>query len=216
MPTGAEVAALVLQIVGDEGDTEDDVLALFDRCASVITRPPRVLPALDVQETVTTEVGISFVSLPATFQRNLYACDGGNGAPDIEIVPSRAAIFSRYGSLTRPGTHVRCVAAVRPYLVYAPIPITPQTLTLRFQRTQPAITPTLDLETIVPEGFADLFQHYACWKIFEQIEQGTDGKKIDTNYHMALFLGLLEELDLATKREGASLPRPPIAVPERW
>lgn len=215
MATGGEIAETVLGTVQDDSYDEDSVIKLLNECVAMLSRR-LILPSLDAEATVVTVTDAHSVALPATFQRNLYHCQDGNDWNAIEVCNSKDQLSRYYDPrLVKSNTYVKGVAAVRPLLYYAPRPIVATTLTLRFQRKPSIITDTTELDTILPDGFSDIFENYATWKLFEKIEQGIEGAKVDTGYHMNLFLGLFDELK-SSLTEGVSMPAPPIARMERW
>lgn len=218
MATGAALAAIVLRIVQDDGFDEDDVLYQFNQCANYLSSE-FILPALDTQGTVTTDVDTWSVDVPADFQRNLYEVLDSNNRP-IGILDSRKPMLAYCGGdIDRTAARIERVTVIGGKLIYWPINVTAEELTLFYQRKPSAITAlgTIDL---LPSAFADsdqFFVNYACWKLFEQIEQGLEGTKVDTNYYMALFTGMVDKLSLHLNKEsGISYPRPKVVRMQRW
>jgi hypothetical protein len=41
----------------------------------------------------------------------------------------------------------------------------------------------------------DLLINYGAWKIFDQIEDGIDGQKVNTNYYKSLFMKAMIDLN---------------------
>ena len=215
MATGGEIAEAVLGTVQDDSFDEDSVIKLLNDCMSLLSRR-LILPSLDAEATVTTVTNAHSVALPATFQRNLYHCQDGNDWNAIEVCNSKDQLSRYYDPrLGKANTYVKGVAAVRPLLYYAPMPTVATTLTLRFQRLPSVITGSTEVDTILPQGFSDIFENYATWKLYSKIEQGMESAKVDTGYYMNLFLGMFDELKLSLT-EGVSMPAPPIAQMERW
>jgi hypothetical protein len=213
MATGSEIAEQVLDIVQDPSFDEDFVITKLNECAGALSRR-LVLPSLDTEADVVALASASSVSLPVTYQRNLYHCRNAAGYP-IQVYNSRAQLLVDHGEpWGRTGVNIRGVAPEGRSLVYAPTPTTDTTLTVRFQRKPTVITLSAQVD-LLPDGFDDIFVHYACWGCFAMIEQGMEGTKVDTNYYMALYSGLRDELWLSLN-EGVSLPPPPIARMERW
>ena len=215
MATGGEIAETVLDIVQDASFDEDAVIKQLNDCVAMLSRR-LILPSLDAEATVVTVTNAHSVALPSTFQRNLYHCHDGSSSNTIEVCSSKTKLSMEYDhSMNKTGTYVNGVSAVRPLLYYTPRPTVATTLTLRFQRIPDVIIPASEIDTILPDGFSDIFENYAAWKIFSKIEQGIEGAKVDTGYYMNLFLGLFDELKTALT-EGVSMPSPPIAKMERW
>lgn len=216
MKLAGDVAEVVLDTVQDDAYDEDTVIALLNQCVQGLSRR-LVLPSLETEDTVTTVTDGPSVALPADFQRNLYFChDQSSSLNTIEICNSKDQLSRYYDTrLTATGTVVRGVAVARPRLYYAPIPTVATVLTIRYQMVPGVITETTDLDTITPDGFGDLWENYALWKLYSKIEQGMEGQKVDTTHYMNIYLGLFDELSISLK-EGVSLPPPPVARMERW
>ena len=199
-------------------DGYDDVwfLAKLNEFARLISSHRNILlPALDTEATVTAVASASSINLPVNYQRNLYSCQRVSDGKFVSVANSRKSIIDKYGGVypTYPGPVVS-VAAVKPTLIYAPKPVADEDLTIRYYRIPSAITLLTDLLSLIPDGFDELPFHYLCWKAFERIEQGLEGAKVDTNYHMSIYLGMQDQLELHL-REGVSLPDPPI-VRMQW
>jgi hypothetical protein len=215
MATGSEISDIVLNIVQEPSVDEDAVLVKLNDCARWLSSR-MILPSLDSSSIVKTVTTGNSVSLPVDFQRNLYSVDDGSAVNSISILNSRAQMidYCDWNIATKTGTKVRYVSAVRPNILYTPIPTVATDITLGYQR-KPTVIKSGTTIDLLPDGFDDIFTNYACWKIFESIEQGMEGAKTDTNYYMALCMGLRDELELSLT-EGVSLPAPPIARMERW
>lgn len=210
------LADRVLGVVKDSSFDETSVVELLNDCAGAVSRR-FIIPSLDAASTVTALSTGSSIPLPANFQRNLYFCDDGTSFNDIQVCNSKDQLSRYYDpGLTKQATLIRGVAAVRPLLYYAPIPIADTVLTIRYQQKPSAITLSTELDDhILPYGFTDIWENYVLWKLFSKIEQGMEGQKVDTSYYMNLFVGYMDELS-ASFKEGVSMPTPTVAVPERW
>lgn len=217
MATGGEVAKTVLQTVRDDRNNEASVIRLLGQCMRELSRDI-IFPSLDAEWQVTAVTTGPSVGLPVGFQRNLYQChDGSHFTGSITVFNSKSQLSEQLfdPQLNRRGTRVQGVAAVGSRLYYSPIPAVETQLTIRGQSVPPPITATTNLDEIIGIGFEGIWENYALWKLYSQIEQGIDGKKVDTMYYMNLYLGLKDELPGSIKH-GVSMPPPPIAIPERW
>lgn len=202
---------------GSDGYSATWFLAKLNEFAKRISSHRNILlPALDTEATVTAVSSASSVNLPANYQRNLYSCQRVSDGQFVHVANSRKNIIDGYGGVYPTYTGpVDMVAAVSPTLIYAPKPVTDEDLTIRYYRNPSAITFGTDLLSLLPDGFDyELPYHYLCWKAFERIEQGLEGAKVDTNYHMSIYLGMQDQLELHL-REGVSLPDPPV-VKMQW
>lgn len=201
--TAEELAERVLNTLQEPSLDEDAVLVKFNECAVKVSQRV-LLPALETTDDVDTVTTDAFVALPDNFQRNLFHCQDDSVFNRIVILNSKAQMLRYHNDrLSTTGTIVRCVAAAYPNLFYAPIPTGITTLTISYHRNPDTIISTSTFD-FLPAGFQDdLPFTYACWKFYETIEQGLEGSKPDSQYYMALYLGLLEELS-RTMSEGVS------------
>lgn len=213
MRTGSELAETILDIVQEPSLDEDAILVKLNEFA--IDVAGRVLfPALEAEGTVNTVTTGASVSLPVNFHRNLFACNDPRGS--ITVLNSKAQLMLRNGTdLSLKQTRTASVAAAKPLLWYAPIPIEATALTLFYHRKPDAVTASAGLTFLPDDSYEVMAINWVCWKLYEKIEQGMEGAKVDTGYYSALYLGMLEELRNALP-QGVSMPPPPIATPERW
>lgn len=218
MATGTELADIVLNIVKEDEYDDDSALYQFNQCAEYLSQK-FIIPSLDQQGKVTTSTSQWSIEVPEDFQRNLYAAIDSNGH-SIGILDSRKQIL-RYsgGDISRVGSRVERVAVVGDTLLHWPVSSSSEELTLFYQRKPSKITMN-DKVSLLPGAFVgsdSIFINYACWKMFERIEQGLEGQKVDTQYYQALFIGLVDELELYLKKEsGVSLPGPKVVRMQRW
>jgi hypothetical protein len=215
METASAIVESVLNTLQDPSLDDDAVLAKMNECARWLSSRI-IFPSLETTTVVKTVTTGNTIPLPVNFQRNLFSVDAGSSYSGISILNSRNQIADYCGGpamVSKPG-RVRYVAAIKPNLMYAPIPVVATDMTIGYHRSPDKITASSTID-FIPEGFEDIFKHYACWKLFNDIEQGMEGAKVDTNLYMSLCMGLREELSIEMK-EGVSLPSPPIARMEQW
>lgn len=213
MRTGSELAETILDTVQEPSIDEDAVLVKLNEFAIHVAG--RVLfPALETEATVNTSTMAASVSLPVNFHRNLFHCQDALGV--IDILNSKAQVLVRNGGdLSTKGSRALTVAAAKPLLWYAPIPSVATALTISYHRKPSPVTSGEGLTFLPDESFEELAINWVCSKLYSRIEQGMEGNKTDTTFYNNLYLGMLEELRQSLS-EGVSMPRPPIAVPERW
>jgi len=218
MATGSELALQIQDIVLEDQYGEEEILTTLNRCASFLSTK-FVLPSLDQQGTVNTSTTGWNVAAPEDFQRNMYYAVDSSGRP-LSILDSRKQMLQYCGgNVAQTGSKIERVAVVGSTLLHWPVSVEVEPLTLFYQRKPTEITLGEEVD-ILPAGYADsdtLFINYACWKLFETIEQGLEGQKVDTNYYMSLFLGMLDDLETYLKHEsGVSLPGPRTVRMSRW
>ena len=63
------------------------------------------------------------------------------------------------------------------------------TLHLTYQGNPPAIEPGTEIDDIIPAPFgSDLVEYYLCRECFSRIEDGIEGRKVNTDYYNGQFL----------------------------
>lgn len=172
-----------------------------------------LLPGLEDVGQVTTVVDDHLVDLPDNYHRGLFkAQDHVDGRP-IGVLKSKSQMMERYFDLNRTGKVYDVCVAHGNKLMYQHVPDEPQVITIFYYRAPNVIT-----EDTEPDGFnhqcriigEEALYYYACWKLFEAIEDGIEGRKVNTEYFKGQFLELVENLRLKVSRDGASRPAPPV------
>jgi hypothetical protein len=159
------------------------------------------LPDLYSYDTVTTSTTLPYVSLPATFQRNVFKVYDSSG---YVILPPTGgnyyafALFMRQISdlrLTESGSIYR-VAVKGSKIFYQGIPTAATTIGLHFYR-KPV---DMSLDDDVPDGLPDhlamrLLKHKVCMDVFgEALEDGQDNAGVGRKYHTAMFYEAMTDL----------------------
>jgi hypothetical protein len=150
-----------------------------------------LLPALETVATVATVIDEASVELPADYMKNLYLVGQPGGAPVSIHSSLRELMGEWYGSLANAGTVVRDVTITGDSLYYQPIPVEPLSLQLYYYRKPSALTMEdpagiTNVPSCIPDPFhVDLLVNYAVKEIYDEIEDGIDGEKLQTaNYAM--------------------------------
>lgn len=211
MATVETLTAQVIDIVKDNAYDEDAVLELLN--AGLVDCTSRVLvPDLETSGEVTTST-LNYVLMPDDYQRNLFhvAFAASENLPrKIELCNSPAQLMRMTrGMFGQQGANVVAVApAGKAMLMYAPIPVTAQTLEVHYYRKPDALVDDEDVP-VLPDFCHQALVHFACKALFAIIEDGMEGKKTNTDYHQGRyddFLIMLEDFF----KEGVS--RPPATV----
>lgn len=212
MATGAELMADVRRIVREgSAFTDAEILSFFNRCASHVSSL-YILPSLDTSSEVTTSgTPGATVAMPTDYQRNLYMAIGarGNLLSIIDSIKHIAGIVR--GDMSATGSRVEMVAAVGSVLRSWPTVEATETITLFYQKKPDEITTSgaVSLFSGSPGEGHPILVNYAAWKMFEEIEQGGDGAKVDALYHMGLFDKALIDLERWLKNgSGVSMVGP--------
>jgi len=207
---GERLIEKVLRTIQDPSIESDEVLELLNE--GLIEVAGRVLlPALETSGTVDTIIGEYRAELPSNFQHNLFDCQEQDRHNPIRVLNSKHQVLAKYGNFDHTGT-VRHVAATRPYLLYSPVPTEVRTLTISFyEKPTPIREKTSPL--CLPDQFHKILWRYACYTLFDDIEDGMEGAKVNAVRHERVYEKLISDLQLFYK-EGQSRPRPPVSKGE--
>ena len=197
--TLSELISEVQNIVQDAAWSESMITALLNRgllsVATGVILPDRYqlsppLSRLYSTGTVTTTLSNDKCDLPADFNRDL-----------IQVVNSDYCNLRVYSSFRQflnenPEQNtgaVRCCSRHGDLLFYRDIPNAVETLTVHYYATPDTLVDSTDIPDCLPEAVQkSLLVGYACSEIFNQIEDGLEGQKINTNFWNNEFqLGLV-------------------------
>lgn len=154
--------------------------------------PP--LPDLYTTGTVTTET-TGIVTLPSGYQRNLVMVVDSNDNT-IPIESSARKFLQKHPEVTA-GEVYRC-ALMGKRLIYRDVPAAAATLTVHYYEAPDDLTDDDDEPTWVPEHLhRKLYAGYVCKEIFNKIEDGVEGRKINTEYYTSEFASGLIALEEA-------------------
>jgi hypothetical protein len=227
--TASQLIAEVQRIVQDSTAYPADVvlsflnLALNDVSAWDNINPELglvgnvLLPALETNDEVTTDVATTdpvhdanpFVDLPADYQKNLYQVTFVDQTLITKIWPDMRSFLEEWnGDLTHSGP-VEDVVIVGSKLYYQPIPETATDLTLWYYakptplaQHDPADAETDDIPSCIPVEFhRDLLVNYALKEIYDEIEDGLEGPKVNTLNYRAKYQQGLQRLYWAVKHK---------------
>lgn len=185
--TFAELVADVQNIIQDSSYSETTIKSLLNRALLVVASgiilpgkyqlsPP--LPDLYSVGTIDTTVGSAICDLPSDFNRDLVQVLN-SGYDVIPIVPSFRKFLMSYPEQTAGSVFI--VARNGSTLLYRDIPSAAETLTVHYYKTPDTMTLTTD----EPEGVPVILHRpllvgYTCAQIFNEIEDGIEGQKINT------------------------------------
>lgn len=209
-----ELIEEVEDIIQDPSYDSEAILKHLNRGQLAIANK-LLLPGLsDGHASVNTVLSQNHATLPTNYHKALHVAQV-DGLP-VKVYNNKALMIADYGKLTTQTGAVIGVTVDSGELVYQRVPATATAVELFYYRKP---TPMTESGTSFPDGLGgqmadnDDFDfaliHYACWRLFERIEQGLEGQKIDTGYHKNEFYERVGELRLFCK-EGRSHPVPPI------
>lgn len=164
--------------------------------------PP--LPGLLTIDTITTSTIAAYVAMPVTFQRNLQLAVSSAGN-EIDIAESFISFSQTYPLLDQSGSITECCEFGGNFY-YQGIPTTAATVTLHFYRFPVDMTDGSDEPDGIPSHLhRGLLVNGACKRIYEMIEDGTDGNKPNTDKYEKLFLISARLLELTIPYENRTL-----------
>lgn len=210
MPTLQEISDRIINIVQDPAYTTQLTGYInegIQRCASLV-----LLPMLESVGTVDTVLDSVETDIPVSwnYDRNLYIVDSALTKNGVDVFSS-VALFSREHPQFRVDKTAGDVVAVTIYnekLVYYYVPAEVDTLTCAFYTKPTLLSVSTDVPTCLPDFLQmKLLSSYVCSEIYDLIEDGVDGIKINTQKHLAAFNKAIEELS-NYYNAGQSRPEP--------
>jgi len=215
MTTKADLVEFVSDIIQDSSYSDATILKYLNRGIRQIaggvflTYPDRTqvfssaLPNLLTSDTVSTDAN-PYVSLPTDFGRGLVAVASASADTLVTISESFAEFLDYYPTLDL-SANVTMVAVRGTRLYYQGIPSASDTLTLHYYSTPTDLSLDADTPSCLPSHLhEELLVNYAAMKIYDQLEDGIDGAKVNTESYARRFNQAM--LDLEASIEDA--PRP--------
>jgi len=208
----------IIDIVDSEPYDFRDLILKYLNQSIVSVSETLLLPDLaDGHEVVTTAINGYSAPLPDDYHKGLFLANVDG--KEIDIHKDLKTLSMMMGTVSAGKTgDVAGVAVNGKNLIYQSVPSAAVDIELFYYR-RPGVVE--DKKTSFPEGLAnnDDFDwcliHKACSKIFNKIEDGIEGAKVNTNKHEAQFNERLANLDVYAYREGISFPVRP-ACNLRW
>ncbi len=190
-----------LSVIDDTGyaaSVGDMVNAAVMSIAGGIRMPDRSLSPplahLYTTDDVATVTDAAFVALPDDFQRDVIAVFSAAQQREVYLVKSHIRFIRRYPSLSTPGA-VEAVSVKGGNLFYQGIPASPDTLHVHYHRMPAPMADDDDTPDGIPEHLQrPLIVHLVAWRVFDQIEDGIEGQKVNTMSHQRRFYEAMDDL----------------------
>lgn len=171
------------------------IIRLINRGMLAVSAAVR-LPDLLTIEDVATSADAAWVSMPEEYQTGLHAAYSVGRKVDLKVAPSLAWLRRYYPDLTMRSS-VAMVCGVGSRLYYQPWPSAPETIQIHYFRFPDSVAENNAKPFPLPPHLAaPLLASYACREIFDSIEDGMDGAKVNTQRHDAKFREALAELSV--------------------
>lgn len=178
-----EILLEVKNLIQDDSFTDEVLLSYINNTIKIVADEVN-LPSLKGINTVNTVVSKNYVSLTGMtpgFSGRL----GGFITSDITIYHTLEDLMANYSPDIDQAGAVEGVALEGTILWYQKIPAAPQTLTFVYYQnptilSTPSSTPPVD----IPEGLhRSLFVNGTAFYIYDMIEDGVEGEKVNTKSH---------------------------------
>ena len=199
MATAEALVLAVLGIVQDPGYTTTEILPLINEGLQMLAAE-KLLPPLDSRATVNTVTSGNVANLPSDYGQGIYYADD-DGRP-LKVYELWTDMAREYTDLTITGD-AKGVAVKDATLMYLPIPTAITPLTIYYYRT-----PTTLIAGAEPDGFnrqtrpygEAALKYYAAFRIFDIIEDGIEGAKVNTNRWEGRYLEMVSKLKAIINR----------------
>ncbi len=161
--------------------------------------PP--LPDLYVKADVLTVIDAGFLSLPADYNRTMFMVVDANGDA-IRVQDSFKKFLVDNSDESSGGVFVCAINGSR--LHYRDIPTAATALTVHYYQTPETLVSVSDTPSCIPAILhRKLIVGYVCREIFNKIEDGIEGQKINTNYYATEYAGGLLDLEKIVGIDGS-------------
>lgn len=209
MPTLAQLREYVIDTVNEPSVDEDAVDLLLSEAMAVVAGEI-LLPELDTSGTVLTGLGTE-VALPLTYERGLYKCLVAGQGKAPTVLTSMEQMLERYPEYSYDPLYgeVESVCIHAGKLIYYPIPEYAVSVTLFYYRAPTPLVSENQVPDCIPtEYHRKLLANYAIKELWDPIEDGMEGAKVNTARYEQKFFDALAEFD-ASITQGRSRPAPP-------
>jgi len=141
------------------------------------------LPDLETQGTVMTVLNEAFTVLPDDYLRNLNWVYDITTDARVTLLGSLQLLKIKYPGLAKTG-NIEHAAVSLNKLYYQGIPSVKRELSINYFRKPTLMANDRDEPNMLPAHLhRRLLVNYACKELFARIEDGMDGKKVNTGYH---------------------------------
>jgi len=191
MTTKADLVDFVSDVIQDESYVDATILAYINRGirqiagGMLISYPDRTqllsspLPNLLTSDDLTTDTTLPYVAMPSDFGRALVSVTSAATNSFVDIMSSFAEFLQFYPTLDSEA-NVNAVAVRGARLYYQGIPAVADTLTVHYYSTPTELVDDADIPTCLPTHLhEELLVNYAAMLIFDQIEDGIEGQKVN-------------------------------------
>jgi len=190
--TLAGLVTEVAGIVGDPDVSEAEIVRALNRGLFAAAGATR-LPELAAEARLVFAPGQADAMLPADVQHGPTDAFLLPASSRIRMLPGLAAL--RRAARCVPGGRVRCAAAVGGRIHVQPAPQTVVEIVITYHRLPESLVAASDKPRCLPPHLAGpLLVAFACRELFERLEEGAGGTKMQTAAYGKRFEAALAEL----------------------
>lgn len=190
---------------------EDIIEALNDGMVQVSSR--FLIPELIQVRNITFSAGLNSRVVPSDYQREFFDCRNIAINKPISIFNSYSQLLAEFKGCGGSPGKIQGVAIQGRKLLAYPVPAEDYTLELHYYGQPDNFTDNSYEEVVLPPQFRKALVHYAAFTIYENIENGLEGPKPNTDYHESQFEKYMDMLSIYYK-EGVSHKPIPIVKGE--
>jgi len=147
-----------------------------------------LLKDLETLTTLQTELSQNYTALPSGYHRNLSRwVYSSTQSKRLKLYDSLSELMMSYGDIDEAGALIG-VARNERNMFYQPIPASAETFYIIHHSYPTTMTANTNVPAGIPEHLMEpILVHYACASIFEQMEDGIEGEKVNTLFHLGLY-----------------------------
>jgi len=199
----------IIQTLRMPSVTSVEITGYINRCYDYVSSQV-LLTQLESSGVVNTLPGSLSVPIPTewNYHRDLFSCEVTNNGP-ITILNSREhlrRIYPDFDTVRQVGS-IQFVAISGTSIVYYPTPAEAVELVCFFyKKPEPLEAPIIgytcgnELPEVIPVGLQPkIIESYVCWQIWARVEDGIEGRKVNTAYYLEQFKEAMIELEDTTE-----------------
>ena len=208
MATAKQIRELIAEEIDDSSISTDRIDQLINRCIKNVSKKV-LLPSCESVASVNSVVGVNYLTKPAKFGHNLYHASTTDGK--ITVFTSMDKMLSEYplfGSQDEVGIIEHCCDWGTKIAIH-PVPEAITSVMLFFYELPVDLTENQDIGSYISgEDFQEsLCMNYVLWRLWKLLEDGDEGKMVNTNYYRDLYYQAVKEFDVSITA-GRSRPKP--------
>lgn len=209
MYTLEDSVTAIIQTLRMPSISSAEITSYINQCYDYISSQV-LLTQLESSGVVDTVPGSLSVPIPSTwnYHRNLFSCEVANNGP-ITLLNSREhlrRIYSDFDTVLQTGP-IQYVVISGASILYYPVPAEAVELVCFFYQKPESLEVPIsgyscgeDLPGAILLGLQPkVIESYVCWQIWARVEDGIEGRKVNTAYYLGQFKEAMVELEDSTE-----------------